>query len=93
MTVTIAVRVTPRASRDAIDGADAEGILRVRVRAAPVDGAANAALGRLLADELGIPPNAVELVRGTTARRKVVRLVGVDPATVVARWPGVRPML
>jgi uncharacterized protein YggU (UPF0235/DUF167 family) len=57
-----------------------------------VDGAANLALRRLLADALDVPASAVELVRGSNARRKLVRLVGVEPDTVVARWPGLRPV-
>ena len=64
------VRVTPRASREAIDGFDAEGALRVRVSAPPADGAANAAVARLLAKALGVPGRDVVLVAGATARQK-----------------------
>jgi uncharacterized protein (TIGR00251 family) len=86
--VTVTVRVTPRAARDAIESVDAEGTLRVRVRAAPVDGAANEALRQLLAAELGLRTSAVEVVRGATARRKVIRIDGVGAAALLARWPG-----
>ena len=88
--VAVGVRVTPRAATDAIDGVDDDGVLRVRLRAAPVDGAANAALARLLAAELGLRQRDVRLVRGGSARRKVVELDGVDAPVVEARWPGVR---
>jgi uncharacterized protein (TIGR00251 family) len=64
------VRVTPRASRDAVDGFDAAGLLRVRVTAPPADGAANAAVAKLLAKALGLPPRDVVLVSGATAREK-----------------------
>ena len=88
--LTIGVRVTPRGARDAIVGVDEDGVLHVRVRAAPVDGAANTGVRRLLARELGRPPSDVDVVRGSTARRKLVRLGGVDASLVTARWPGIR---
>ena len=67
----LAVRVTPRSTRDAVEGFDDEGALRVRVTAAPADGAANAAVARLLAKALGLPGRDVVLVSGTTARQKL----------------------
>ncbi len=65
------VRVTPRASRDAIEGFDAAGSLRVRVTAPPSDGAANQAVARLLAGALGLPGRDVVLIVGATSRNKV----------------------
>ncbi len=65
------VRVTPRASRDAIAGFDDAGRLRIRVTAPPADGAANAAVTKLLAKALGLAPRDVVLVRGATSRDKV----------------------
>ena len=58
-------------------------MLKVRVRAAPSEGAANAALGRLLAKALGVPPSRVEIVRGATSRIKQVKIVG-DSAMLAA---------
>lgn len=81
------VRLVPRAARPAVDGVT-DGRLRVRVTAAPVDGAANAALVRLVATELGLPRGAVRVVAGERSRTKVVEVEGVDPAAVRARWPG-----
>lgn len=80
----LAVRVTPRASRDAIEGFDADGVLRVRVTAPPADGAANAAVAKLLARALGIPPRDLVLVSGATARQKVFE-VEADEAEVRRR--------
>jgi uncharacterized protein (TIGR00251 family) len=77
----VAVRLTPRARRDAIGGFDERGRLLVRVTAAPVDGAANAACVRLLAKALGIAPSRVTLVGGRRARDKVLE-VPVEPAAV-----------
>ena len=78
----ITVRLQPRASRDEILGRNEEGTLRVRVKAAPVDGAANAALIQLLAKRLGIAKSKISLVSGATARNKVVEVEGVTEAAV-----------
>jgi uncharacterized protein len=86
----IALRVTPRSTRDAIEGVDEEGRLRVRVTAAPLDGAANAAVTRLLATSLGVPKGAVSLVSGATSRIKRVRVEGADRQALERRWPGAR---
>ena len=83
------VRLTPRASRDRVDEV-IDGILRVRVTAPPVDGAANDALLRLLASELRVPRRDVRLVSGETARQKIVAVDDVSNEAIVARWPGLR---
>ncbi|KAA0229635.1 MAG: DUF167 domain-containing protein [Dehalococcoidia bacterium] len=70
----IAVHVTPRASRDAVTGFDERGVLGVRVTAPPADGAANAAVAKLLAKALGLPSRDVVLVTGATSREKVFDL-------------------
>lgn len=79
--VSLRVRVQPRASRDALAGERA-GALLVRLRAPPVEGAANAALVRFLAGLLGVPAFAVEVVRGATSREKLVRVSGVARSRV-----------
>ena len=66
----IVVRVTARASRDDIVGFDDTGVLRVRVTAPPVDGAANKAVAKLLARALGLAPREVVLARGERGRLK-----------------------
>jgi uncharacterized protein len=82
---TLTVRLTPRAGRDRIVGfeTDARGqrILKVAVAAAPVDGAANDALIRLLAKQLGLPKSAVTLIAGASARIKRLALAG-DPTRI-----------
>jgi uncharacterized protein (TIGR00251 family) len=87
---SIAVRVTPRSGRDAIEDVDAGGELRVRVTAPPADGAANAAVARLLARTLGLPKGAVRLVSGSTSRHKRFQVEDVGVAELQRRWPGLR---
>lgn len=84
----IAVRVTPRTSRDAIEGVDEHGALRVRVTAPPADGAANKSVVRLVAKAAGVPRGAVTLAAGATSRHKRLRLEGVSADDLHARWPG-----
>ncbi len=84
-----AVRVVPRGGADRIDGV-VDGVLRARVAAPAVAGAANHALLRLLAADLGVPPRDVRLIAGAGGRTKVVVVDGVAPAAVLQRWPGLR---
>ena len=76
----LAVRLTPRGGRDAIDGieqlSDGRRVLKVRVRAAASEGEANAALARLIAKTLGVPPRDVSLAAGASARLKRLRIAG-----------------
>ncbi len=67
----LAVRVTPRASRDAIAGFDPSGALVVRVTAPPADGAANAAVTKLLARALELPARDIVLAAGASSRQKL----------------------
>src|SRR5688500_13140572 len=81
---TLRVRVSPRASRDAVAG-ERQGALVVRVTASPVDGAANAALARLLAGGLDVPASAVAVRHGAAAREKLLHVAGLDAQAVRAR--------
>ncbi len=79
--VQLAVRVTPRASQNAIVGVR-RGALCVRLQAPPVEGAANRALIRFLGKRLGVPQRAVSLLRGDAGRDKLLRIEGVAVADV-----------
>jgi uncharacterized protein (TIGR00251 family) len=87
--VRFAVRLTPRSAVERVE-AVVDGVLKVRVAAPAVEGAANNALIRLLADELGVARRDVRIVAGATSRQKLVVVDGVDPEAIVARWPGLR---
>ena len=67
-----------------------DGVLRVRVGAPAVEGAANNALLRLLSDELGVARRDVRIVAGASSRQKLVVVDHVDADALVARWPGLR---
>lgn len=77
--VSFAVRVTPRSSRDAIEG-EVQGVLKVRLCAPPVDDRANDALRKLLAARLKVPTSAVKIVAGEKSRTKRVFIEGVTHA-------------
>lgn len=87
--VRFAVRLTPRAGVDRVDGV-VDGTLRARVAAPPADGAANAALLRLLADELHLPRRSIRIAGGETSRTKVIATAAIGAAALLARWPGLR---
>jgi uncharacterized protein len=75
------VRVQPRARRDEIAG-ERHGVLVVRVTAPPVDGKANEAVRKLLANRLGVAPGLVEIVHGGSRRDKVIEVEGLDAAAL-----------
>lgn len=78
--VVLAVKLTPKASRDRIDQvmADADGqpVLKAQVTAIPEDGKANAALIRLLAKEWRLAKSDFDIVHGATDRRKTLMIRG-----------------
>lgn len=78
-----AVRVQPRSNRSGVDGVHGDA-LRVRVNAAPVEGAANEEVIAVIAAALGVGRRSVSIVSGFGARNKVVEAVGVELAAVVA---------
>jgi uncharacterized protein (TIGR00251 family) len=93
--VALTVRLTPKGGRDAIDGietmSDNRAVLKIRVRAAPSEGEANAALIKLIAKAVGVPPRDVSLVAGATARIKRLVISGDGPSLVAALEKVVAP--
>jgi hypothetical protein len=80
----VRVRVQPRSGQDGIAGVRGDALL-VKVKAAPVDGRANDAVCRLLAKAAGLAATSAELVRGASARDKLVRLPGVSATDAAER--------
>ena len=86
----LAVRLTPRGGRDAVEGwatgADGRPFLKARVAAPPVEGEANAALTVLLSKTLGVRRSAVRIAAGQTGRLKQVEVEGLDSAALTAAF-------
>ncbi|MFC6490624.1 DUF167 family protein [Nitratireductor sp. GCM10026969] len=91
--VELRVRLTPKASRDAVEGletaADGAQHLKMRVRAIPEDGKANAALEKLVAKWLKVPVRDVKLVSGSRSRLKTLSILG-DSESLSARLDKIR---
>ena len=85
--IRLHLRVTPNAGVDRIEGTetrdDGTTVLRIRVKAVPDKGKANAAVIALLAKAVGVPKSAITLVSGDTARFKTLHIVG-NPADLTA---------
>ena len=80
----VALKIIPRAGRTMLAGVRNNALL-VRLAAAPVEGAANAALLDFLSDQLQIPKARLEIVTGEKSRSKRVKVRGMSAATVAAR--------
>ena len=83
----LSVYVQPRASKNEIAGLH-DGVLKVRLTAPPVEGAANEALIRLIAEVLGVPRRQVSVVAGSSGRRKILQIEGVSAAQLAALTAG-----
>lgn len=85
------VRLTPKSSAERIDGWDFDEhgrrFLKVRVRAAPIEGRANDALIAFLAKSLKVPKSHLTLVAGDTARLKAIEIEGMSEAELDMRLP------
>ena len=89
--ILIFFRLTPRASRDGIDGLKTgpDGpYIQARVRAVPEEGRANAALAELVAEQIGVPKSTVTVASGHTARLKTLHIAGDTSKleTRIAAW-------
>lgn len=82
----ITVQVVPRSSKNSL--AWEQGVLKARLTAPPVDGAANEALIALLAERLGLPKRDIGVVHGATSRRKTVEIAGMTLEVLEERMGG-----
>lgn len=76
------MHVVPRARATVVAGRHGDA-LKIRLAAAPVDGAANDELIRFLAEQLGVPRTAVTIAAGHTGRRKTVKIAGMATAAAL----------
>lgn len=78
----LAVRVTPRASKNEIVEVLSDGTVKIRVAAAPVEGEANEALLKFLAEILEVPVSNLEVVAGASGRDKLISVLNMDAEAV-----------
>jgi hypothetical protein len=88
--ILLEVHLVPRAARDEIVGLHG-GALRVRVNAPPAKGAANAALVELIAQQLGIPKQRIQIVSGERSRHKTLAIHGVPQQALQQRLADLLP--
>ena len=81
----LAVRVTPRASRNKIVEVQTDGTIKIHLSAPPVDGEANEQLIAYLAEVLNIPKSRLEIVAGQSGRDKLISVLDMDAETVHKR--------
>ena len=75
---TFTIRVVPRAKKSEIAQVLDDGSIKIRLTAPPVEGKANIALVKLLADVLGVSPSKFDIISGRKGRNKVVKIRGVN---------------
>ena len=78
----IAVRVTPRGSKNQIVGAMSDGTIKVRITAAANEGQANQELVEFLSDVLGVAKSRIEIVAGETGKDKLISVLDLDAETL-----------
>lgn len=82
--VVLNLRIVPRASKNEVAGTMGD-TLKIRLQAPPVEGKANEALIRFLAEKLAVPARGVALLAGSTSRQKRVLVTGLDEPAIRAR--------
>ena len=81
----LAVRVTPRASRNKIAEVMSDGVVKIHIAAPPVDGEANEQLLSFLSEILNIPRSRIEIVAGVSGRDKLISVLDMDADAVHKR--------
>jgi uncharacterized protein (TIGR00251 family) len=76
--ITLEVKVEPRSSKKGIAGVMDNNVLKVKLTAPPVDGAANEQLIEIIAEEFGVKKSAVRIIRGQSSKTKVVEITGIE---------------
>jgi uncharacterized protein (TIGR00251 family) len=83
--VALAVRVTPRSSRNEITEIQSDGTVKVRLTAGPTEPDANKLLVAFMAEVLGVPPNKIDIVAGATGHDKLISVMDMDSTEVHER--------
>lgn len=97
--VRLAVKLSPRASRNSLEGivtgADGRAAASIRLNAPPVDGAANEALIRFVADALDVPKSAVSIRSGHSSRQKLLVIAGSSETLLqrLRKWLNPPPVM
>lgn len=81
----ISVRVSPKSTKNEISGIMADGTVKIRLTAPPVEGKANKALIKFLSTVLDVAPTNIEIISGQTARDKLVTIIDLDAVTLQKR--------
>jgi len=81
--IVLNLHIQPRASKNQVCGLQ-DNALKIRLTSPPVDGAANKLCREFLADLLGVPKSAVEIISGETSRHKRIRITSSDPDNTLA---------
>jgi len=81
----LAVRITPRATRNEIVEVLDDGTIKVRIAAPPADNEANEVLIEYLSEILGVPRSKLDIVAGASGRDKLIAVVDMDVETVHQR--------
>jgi uncharacterized protein (TIGR00251 family) len=79
--IIVKIHLQPRAARDEICGLHGNA-LKVKVTAPPIEGKANAALQRFIAEKLNIPASRIEIIAGQRSRGKLLQITGISRAEV-----------
>ncbi len=78
----LAIRVTPRARKNEVVQVMADGTIKIRLTAPPVEGKANQELIKFLSDILDVPKSKIEIIAGQTRRDKLISILDADASAV-----------
>ncbi|MRS02655.1 DUF167 domain-containing protein [bacterium] len=78
---TLKIKLIPRSSRNELVGFMEDGTLKIKLSAPPVDGQANQALIKLLADLIKVPVGNINIISGKTSHNKLISITGISQET------------
>ena len=87
MTIKLQVKITPNARQDKICGYIDKNLLKIKIKAKPVDGKANEYLIKYLSKELDIPKSNIAIIKGKTSRIKVLEITNIREKEFIEKLP------